>query len=72
MTSEELERQVDEVVGDLCRTLPDTNADVDAVARRYSGRLCSDAAVIEFIPLLVERYTKEHFHASRDDLHESA
>ena len=72
MTSEELERQVDEVVGDLCRTLPDANEDVGAVARRYSGRLCSDTTVNEFIPLLVDRYTKEHFRASRDDLHESA
>jgi hypothetical protein len=73
MTTEELERQVDEVVDDLHRTLLDTpSEDVDSVAYHYSRRLTCDATVHEFIPLLVERYTKEHFRAARDELHVSA
>jgi hypothetical protein len=73
MTTEELEQLVDQVVDDLHRSLPDTaSEDVDSVAQHYSRRLACDATVHEFIPLLVERYKKEHFRAARDELHESA
>jgi hypothetical protein len=75
MTSEQLDVQMDHMFG---RLVADLGGDVStehvlAVGTRHFERLQRDAAVNDFIPLLVYRLTREQLVAAgRPDLHVAA
>jgi hypothetical protein len=72
MTTEELELQVDKLFRDLHRDLDGTvpAERVSAVGRAYYHSLRQDAAINDFIPLLVYRFASEELDtSSRVQLH---
>jgi hypothetical protein len=67
-TTEELERQMDRFFLDLQRELDGRVAAPDtAVARTHYESLVQDAAINDFIPLLVYRFAKEELVQSQPD-----
>jgi hypothetical protein len=68
-TTEELERQMDRFFLDLQRELDGRVAapEITAVARTHYESLVQDAAINDFIPLLVYRFTKEELVQSQPD-----
>jgi hypothetical protein len=75
MTTEELERHLDRVSRALQRELDGRVAapEITAVARTHFESLVRDAAINDFIPLLVYRFTKEELIQSKpDELHRAA
>jgi hypothetical protein len=75
MTPEALEREMERLFSDLHRDLDDhvPATQVTAVSRAQFEALSHGAAINDFIPLLVHRYTKETLVRSRsDELHNAA
>jgi hypothetical protein len=75
MTAEQLDTQMEHIfkrlVEDLASDVPPEQ--VLAVGTSHYERLQQDAAVDDFIPLLVYRFTREELVAvGRDDLHRAA
>ena len=72
MTSAELERQTEKLLGGLAFEFEESfRADeVIAIGNAYLERLSRDATVGDFIPLLVYRFTKEELASSTyEELH---
>jgi hypothetical protein len=75
MTPQQLDAQMEKVFGQLARELSDVAPadEVTSVGLGHYERLRDGAAITDFIPLLVYRYTREELvTTSRDDLHRAA
>jgi hypothetical protein len=75
MTAEELERQMDKLPDDLHRDLGGVVPleRIRAVSDAHYVGLRRDAAINDFIPLLVYRFARDELvTAALDDLHEAA
>lgn len=69
MTTEELERQMDRLFRDLHHDFDESvpAEQVTAVGRAYYESIRRDAAINDFIPLLVHRFATDELVASRRD-----
>jgi hypothetical protein len=75
MTTEELERQMDKLPADLHRDLGGAVPldRIRVVSNAHYAGLRRDAAINDFIPLLVYRFAREELvTAALHDLHEAA
>lgn len=73
MSTEELDRKMAKLPHDLHRDLGGAIPLERAVSRAHYNGLRRDAAINDFIPLLVYRFAREELvTATRTDLHEAA
>ena len=74
LTPQELERQTAARLNALKRELGDSVAaeQVETVGRRHLQRLCRDAKVTDFVPLLVYRFAREELvYADSGRIHDA-